>query len=154
MSDSEVRKIIGKLRKLRALSRARERVRQLERGLYGESSKARGPTRGFGVPGISISRSASYTLCWTGTAAPRRLATCDRMSTGACTTATVPNRFAFAVIRCACENCKRMIARGSKRCWRRLPHPICRCAFSPRLLVHCRATRVSYGAIVGVGCIA
>jgi hypothetical protein len=43
MSDSEVSKIIDKLRKLRALSRARERVRQLERELYGESSKPETP---------------------------------------------------------------------------------------------------------------
>jgi hypothetical protein len=43
MSDSEVRKIIDKLGKLRALSRARERVRQLERELYGDSSKPEDP---------------------------------------------------------------------------------------------------------------
>ena len=43
MSDSEGRKIIDKLRKLRALSHARERVRQLERELYGESSKLEDP---------------------------------------------------------------------------------------------------------------
>jgi hypothetical protein len=43
MSDSEVSKIIDKLRKLRALSRARERVRQLERELYGDSSKPEDP---------------------------------------------------------------------------------------------------------------
>ena len=43
MSDSEVRKIIDKLRKLRALSRARERVRQLERELYGDSAKPEDP---------------------------------------------------------------------------------------------------------------
>jgi len=43
MSESEVRKIIEKLSKLRALSRARERVRQLERELYGESSKPEDP---------------------------------------------------------------------------------------------------------------
>jgi hypothetical protein len=43
MSDSEVRKIIDKLRKLRALSHARERVRQLERELYGDSSKPEDP---------------------------------------------------------------------------------------------------------------
>jgi hypothetical protein len=40
MSESEVRKIIDKLQKLRALSHARERVRQLERELYGEGAKA------------------------------------------------------------------------------------------------------------------
>lgn len=39
MSDSEVRKVIDKLQKLRALSRARERVRQLERELYGDLAK-------------------------------------------------------------------------------------------------------------------
>ena len=39
MSDSEVRKIIDKLQKLRALSHARERVRQLERELYGAPAK-------------------------------------------------------------------------------------------------------------------
>jgi len=43
MSDSEVRKVIDKLSKLRALSRARERVRQLERELYGEQSKREEP---------------------------------------------------------------------------------------------------------------
>jgi hypothetical protein len=43
MSDSEVRKIIDKLRKLRALSRARERVRRLERELYGEPSRPEDP---------------------------------------------------------------------------------------------------------------
>jgi hypothetical protein len=45
MSESEVRKIIDKLQKLRALSRARERVRQLERELYGEGAKAQEPPR-------------------------------------------------------------------------------------------------------------
>jgi hypothetical protein len=35
MSDTEVVKIIDKLRKLRALRRARDQVRQLERELYG-----------------------------------------------------------------------------------------------------------------------
>jgi hypothetical protein len=39
MSDTEVRKIIDKLQKIRALSRAREYVRQLERELYGEPGK-------------------------------------------------------------------------------------------------------------------
>jgi hypothetical protein len=43
MSDGEVRKIIDKLRKLRALSRARERVRQLERELYGDPAKPEDP---------------------------------------------------------------------------------------------------------------
>jgi hypothetical protein len=39
MSDTEVRKIIDKLQKIRTLSRAREYVRQLERELYGEPGK-------------------------------------------------------------------------------------------------------------------
>jgi hypothetical protein len=39
MSDTEVGKIIDKLQKIRALSRAREYVRQLERELYGEPGK-------------------------------------------------------------------------------------------------------------------
>lgn len=43
MSDSEVRKIIDKLGKLRALSRARERVRQLEHELYGDASRPEPP---------------------------------------------------------------------------------------------------------------
>ena len=43
MSESEVHTAIDKLTKLRALSRARERVRQLERELYGESSKPENP---------------------------------------------------------------------------------------------------------------
>jgi hypothetical protein len=43
MSDSEVRKVIDKLRRLRALSHARERVRRLERELYGEPSKPESP---------------------------------------------------------------------------------------------------------------
>ncbi len=47
MSDSEVRKIIDKLHRLRELSRARERVRQLERELYGEPHK---PTEPAQVP--------------------------------------------------------------------------------------------------------
>jgi len=38
MSESEVRKITDKLQKLRALRLARERVRQLERALYGEAA--------------------------------------------------------------------------------------------------------------------
>jgi hypothetical protein len=44
VSDTDVRKIIDKLSKLRALSRARERVRQLERELYGESSQPAEPS--------------------------------------------------------------------------------------------------------------
>jgi hypothetical protein len=47
MSESEVCKIIDKLSKLRALSRAREHVRQLERELYGAPSKSEDPP---GVP--------------------------------------------------------------------------------------------------------
>jgi hypothetical protein len=43
MSDGEVRKIIDKLAKLKALSRARERVRQLERELYGDASRPEPP---------------------------------------------------------------------------------------------------------------
>ena len=43
MGDSEIRKVIDKLSKLRALSRAREHVRQLERELYGDSSKPEAP---------------------------------------------------------------------------------------------------------------
>ena len=43
MSDSEVHKIIDKLRKLRALSHAREHVRRLERELYGELAKPQDP---------------------------------------------------------------------------------------------------------------
>jgi hypothetical protein len=43
MSDTEVRKIIDKLQKIRALSRAREYVRQLERELYGEAGKPAAP---------------------------------------------------------------------------------------------------------------
>ena len=43
MGDSEIRKVIDKLSKLRALSRARERVRQLERELYGDCSKPEEP---------------------------------------------------------------------------------------------------------------
>jgi hypothetical protein len=39
MSDAELERIIGKLRKLRALHRARERVKQLERELRGEPAK-------------------------------------------------------------------------------------------------------------------
>jgi hypothetical protein len=45
MFDHEVEKIIDKLQKLRALRRARERVRQLERELNGEPAKAESPTR-------------------------------------------------------------------------------------------------------------
>jgi hypothetical protein len=47
MNDSEVGKILEKLGKLRALSQARERVRQLERELYGEPSRPQEPA---GVP--------------------------------------------------------------------------------------------------------
>ena len=43
MSDSELRKILNKLSKLRALRQARERVRQLERELCGESAKPEEP---------------------------------------------------------------------------------------------------------------
>jgi hypothetical protein len=39
MSDSDLRQIIDKLTKLRALSHARGRVRQLERELYGAIAK-------------------------------------------------------------------------------------------------------------------
>jgi hypothetical protein len=39
MVDHQVEKIVDKLQKLRALSRARERVRQLERELSGEAAK-------------------------------------------------------------------------------------------------------------------
>jgi hypothetical protein len=44
VSDSEVRKILDKVGKLRALRYARDRVRQLERELYGESAKPEEPT--------------------------------------------------------------------------------------------------------------
>jgi len=47
MRHTEVRKIIDKLQKIRALSRAREYVRQLERELYGE---ARTPAVPVDVP--------------------------------------------------------------------------------------------------------
>jgi hypothetical protein len=43
MSDTEVRKIIDKLQKIRALNRAREYVRQLERELYGEAPTPAAP---------------------------------------------------------------------------------------------------------------
>ena len=43
MSDGDVHKIIDKLAKLRALTRARERVRQLERELYSGSSRPEQP---------------------------------------------------------------------------------------------------------------
>lgn len=43
MSESELRKIIDKLSKLKALQHARERVRQLERELCGESAKPEEP---------------------------------------------------------------------------------------------------------------
>ena len=39
VSDSELQKVTDKLWKLRTLRRARERVRQLERELYGEWSQ-------------------------------------------------------------------------------------------------------------------
>ncbi|MBV8320513.1 MAG: hypothetical protein JO049_07535 [Hyphomicrobiales bacterium] len=39
MSDCDVSKVIDKLRKLRALRQARERVRQLESELYGAPSR-------------------------------------------------------------------------------------------------------------------
>jgi cob(I)alamin adenosyltransferase len=39
MGDTEVAKIVDKLQKIRALKRAREAVRQLERELYGAVSK-------------------------------------------------------------------------------------------------------------------
>jgi hypothetical protein len=39
MSDAELERIIGKVRKLKALHRARERVKQLERELRGEPAK-------------------------------------------------------------------------------------------------------------------
>ena len=39
MGDTEVVKIIDKLQKIRALKRAREAVRQLERELYGAVGK-------------------------------------------------------------------------------------------------------------------
>jgi hypothetical protein len=39
MSDAELEQVIGKARKLKALHRARERVRQLERELRGEPAK-------------------------------------------------------------------------------------------------------------------
>ena len=44
MSDNELRKIIDKLRKLKALSHARERVRALERELYGAPSRRADPS--------------------------------------------------------------------------------------------------------------
>ena len=43
MGDSQVDKIVDKLQKLRALRRARERVRQLERELSGAPAKREGP---------------------------------------------------------------------------------------------------------------
>ena len=39
MSDAELEQIIGKVRKLKALHRARENVKQLERELRGEPAK-------------------------------------------------------------------------------------------------------------------
>ena len=39
MSDGDVSKVLDKLRKLRALRQARERVRQLESELYGAPSR-------------------------------------------------------------------------------------------------------------------
>ena len=49
MSDTEVVKIIDKLRKLRALKRARDQVRQLERELYGGGGTPAVPAD---VPGV------------------------------------------------------------------------------------------------------
>ncbi len=43
MGDTELRKIIDKLSKLRALRQARDRVRQLELELCGESAKPEEP---------------------------------------------------------------------------------------------------------------
>jgi hypothetical protein len=43
MSDSELRKVVNKLSKLRALRQARDRVRQLELELCGESAKPEEP---------------------------------------------------------------------------------------------------------------
>ena len=43
MGDSQLDKIVDKLQKLRALRRARERVRQLERELNGEPAKPEAP---------------------------------------------------------------------------------------------------------------
>ena len=42
MTDSELRKVMDKLHKLKVLRDARERVRQLERELCGEPAKAEG----------------------------------------------------------------------------------------------------------------
>lgn len=43
MMDSEVKKIVDKLQKLKALRHARERVRQLEMELSGESARTENP---------------------------------------------------------------------------------------------------------------
>jgi hypothetical protein len=43
MSDSELQRIVGKLRQLEALRRARARVRQLERELSGERARPAEP---------------------------------------------------------------------------------------------------------------
>ena len=43
MSDNEVHKVIDKLQKLRALRQARNRVKQLERELYGAAAKSQDP---------------------------------------------------------------------------------------------------------------
>ena len=45
MTDSEVKKIVDKLHKLRVLRRARERVRQLERELNGAPARPEDPPR-------------------------------------------------------------------------------------------------------------
>jgi hypothetical protein len=45
MTDSEAKKIVDKLHKLRALRRARERVRQLERELNGAPARPEDPPR-------------------------------------------------------------------------------------------------------------
>ena len=45
MADHELRKIVDKLEKLRALRHARERVRQLERELSGEPPRREEPPR-------------------------------------------------------------------------------------------------------------
>ena len=45
MADYQVEKIVDKLQKLRALRRARERVRQLERELHGAPAKHETPSQ-------------------------------------------------------------------------------------------------------------
>ena len=45
MSDQELEQILGKLRKLRQLQRARERVKQLERELRGEPGQVESARR-------------------------------------------------------------------------------------------------------------